>query len=48
MSIVSQYLGFGVVDQRADGNIVFTADQVGSPLMVSDSWVVTPAGIRSH
>ena len=43
-----QYLGFGVVDQRADGNIVFTAYQVGSPPMVNDSWVVTPAGVRSH
>jgi hypothetical protein len=42
-----QYLGFGVIDQRADGNIVFTAYQVGSPPMVNDSWVVTPAGIRS-
>ena len=43
-----QYYGFGIVDQRADGNIVFTAYQTGSPPMPMDSWVVAPNGARSH
>jgi hypothetical protein len=43
-----QYYGFGVVQQRADGNIVFTAYQVGSPAMPLDSWVVTPEGLRTQ
>lgn len=46
--ISGQYYGFGVVDQRADGNIVFTAYQTGSPPMVMDSWVVAPNGARSR
>ncbi len=36
--------GFATVEQRDDGNLVFTAYDVGTPPMVSDSFVLTPAG----
>ena len=36
--------GVVMVDQRADGNLVVTAYDVGRPPMVADSFVVTPAG----
>jgi hypothetical protein len=48
LSVAGQYYGFGIVDQRSDGNIVFTAYQSGSPPMVHDTWVVTPAGVRTR
>jgi hypothetical protein len=48
LSTADDYYGFGVIDQRADGNIVFTAYQVGSPPMVMMSFVVTPSGASTH
>jgi hypothetical protein len=42
------YYGYAMIDQRSDGNIVFTAYQVGTPPMVVDTWVVTPSGAPTH
>lgn len=36
--------GFAVVEQRSDGNLVFTAYDVGTPPMVSDTFVLAPDG----
>jgi hypothetical protein len=36
--------GFVVVEQRADGDLVVTAYNIGRPAMVADSFVLTPAG----
>ena len=40
--------GFVIVSQRADGNVVVTAYDVGTPPMVVDSFVLTPAGALTH
>jgi hypothetical protein len=40
--------GFVMVDQRADGNIIVTAYNVGRPPTVNESWVVTPSGTATH
>ncbi len=39
------YYGFVVVEQRADGNLVVTAYEVGRPPMVRDTFVVQPNGM---
>jgi hypothetical protein len=42
------HYGFVVVDQRADGNLVVTAYEIGRPPMVVDTFAVTPAGTLTH
>lgn len=44
LASLSGSYGFVVVAQRADGNLVVTAYDVGRPPMVVDSFVLTPAG----
>jgi hypothetical protein len=36
--------GFVVVEQRADGNVIVTAYELGRPSTIVDSFVLTPAG----
>jgi hypothetical protein len=40
--------GFAVVDQRADGNVVVTSYNVGTPPSVMETFVLAPDGTLSH
>ena len=48
LASLSGHYGFVLVDQRADGNLVVTAYEIGSPPMVVDTFVLTPRGVLTH
>ncbi len=45
LSGTGSYFGFVVIEQRADGNLVVNAYEVGHPPMLRDSFVVQPNGM---
>jgi hypothetical protein len=45
---VTNWYGFVLIDQRADGNLTVTSYEVGNPPTVFESFVLTPGGTITH